>query len=234
MRLFLTFLLLSFILTNCPTEDDTDIVEMTATVTPEKAGDVNPKKGAYIVGKEITVVTEAVDDRWEFTGWEGDTTASVDSLTFTIVRDMDLIATYEVPSSAFANRITVSDGLNSRDVVFGMHEDATSGFDSGIDKELPHRPPEDSFYRRFNIPDYGLKEDFRSISAEQTIWELEVSPEGERTITLEWDFSSSEHIGTLMLTDDPENPSVEIDMKSETSHQFSEGSVQTVFIISDR
>lgn len=234
MRLFLTFLLLSIILTNCPTEDDTDIVEMTATVTPEEAGDVNPKKGAYIVGKEITVVTEAGDDRWEFTGWEGDTTASDDSLTFTIVRDMELIATYEVPSRAFANRITVTDGLNSRDLVFGMHEDATAGFDSGIDKELPHRPPEGSFYRRFNIPDYGLKEDFRSISIEQTIWELEVSPEGERTISLEWDFSSSDHYGTLTLTDDPENPSVEIDMKSETSYQFSEGSVQKVYIISNR
>lgn len=233
MKLFLTFLLLSFMLTNCPTEDDTDIVDMTATVSPEEAGDVNPKQGSYIAGSEITIETEAVDDRWEFTGWEGDTTASDDSLTFTIVRDMDLIATYEIPSEAFDNSITVTDGLNSKEVVFGMHEDATAGFDSGIDKELPPRPPEGAFYRRFNIPDYGLKADFRAVRGEKTIWELEVAPEGDRSISLEWDFSNTNHLGTLTLTDDLENPTTEIDMKSETSYEASESSDTRLYIISD-
>lgn len=232
MKLFLTFLLLSFMLTNCPTEEDTNIVDMTAIVSPEEAGEVNPKQGSYIAGSEITIETEAVDDRWEFAGWEGDTTASDDSLAFTIVQDMNLIATYEIPFEAFKNSIIVTDGLNRKEVVFGMHEDATAGFDSGIDKDLPPRPPEDSFYRRFNIPDYGLKEDFRAISNDETIWELEVSPEGDRSISLEWDFSNTEHRGTLTLTDDLENPTTEIDMKTETSYEASKEPVTRLYIIS--
>lgn len=379
MRLLLISLLLSFLFTNCPTEGGTDMVNMNASVNPEEAGTVNPPQGTYITGKQITVVTEASDDRWQFTGWSGDTTASADSLTFNITSDMELIANYEIPSDeqpilmtstnpgeagtvnpeggtfelgasvdvealpnmgwnfvewsgdtsatanplnltmnkdynlvanfekevyslattvnpssggsvepsggdyefgvsvdveaiaasgwkftnwsgdttvstnpltvtfdkdysltanfkelskSFTNRITVTDGANSKDVIFGMKSGATAGFDSNIDVELPPRPPKGNFYRRFNIPDYGLKEDFRAIREQQTIWELEVAPETGRTITLNWDFSNTNHVGSLTLTDNPDNPSFEIDMKSQTSYNLSSESPQILYIIS--
>lgn len=307
MRLLLISLLLSFMLTNCPTQGDTDVVKMNASVNPADAGVVNPPQGTYLSGRQITVETEASDERWQFTGWSGDTTASDDSLTFKITHDMQLVANYEIPtderpilvtsampseggtvqpdsssyelgasvdvqatansgwtftqwsgdttassnplsltmnkdyrltahfkelSKAFSDTITVTDGVNSKDVIFGMKADATAGFDSGLDVDLPPRPPSGNFYRRFNIPDYGLKEDYRAIREQETIWELEVAPESGRTITLNWDFSNTNQVGTLTLTDDPNNPSFEIDMKSQTSYSLSSQSAATVYIIS--
>jgi uncharacterized repeat protein (TIGR02543 family) len=223
-------------LTNCPSETDTELVDMTAIVSPEEAGTVNPPEGTYFSGREITVEAISADSHWVFTGWTGDTTASDDSLTFHITRNMNLIANYEIPKEdlgqAFTNLITVTDGVNTKDVLFGMKEGATSGYDSGIDQDLPPRPLEGSFYRRFNIPDYGLKEDYRAISGQETIWELEVSPETGRTITLNWDFSNTNHVGSLMLTDDLENPSFEIDMKEQNSHSLSTEIASVVYIIS--
>lgn len=309
MRLLLISMLLSFVLTNCPTEEDTDLVEMQATVTPEEAGEVNPPEGTYILGREINVVTTPASDRWEFTGWSGDTTAQDDSLTFAITEDMTLVANYEIPSDAeatliatsqpeeggtvdpdsstyefgstaeveaipnegwkfdswsgdttasnnpltitmesdydlvanfiqepqsFSNQITVSDGVNSKDLVFGMHPDATAGFDDGIDAELPNvAPPDGAFYRRFNIPDYALSEDYRAVQDEQTVWEMEFSPDEGQSITLSWDFSESNHVGSLTLTDDPEEPTFETDMKDATSYDVSDSSVNILYIVSN-
>lgn len=234
MRLLLISMLLSFVLTNCPTEEDTDLVEMQASVNPEEAGEVNPPQGTYIVDREITVTTSPSDSQWQFTGWSGDTTGQEDSLTFAIDRDMDLVANYEIPAESFSNQVTVSDGINSRNLVFGMHPDATAGFDNGIDMELPNvRPPDGAFYRRFNIPDYALREDFRAVQEGQTVWELEFAPDEGQSITINWDFSETAHIGTLTLTDDPENPTFELDMKSNSSYDVTDTSVNTLYIVSN-
>ena len=233
MRLLLTFLLLSFILTNCPT-DTTESVDMTASVSPEEAGIVNPPQGTYLNGKEISVVTEPSSGEWEFTGWTGDTTASDDSLTFTITRDMDLVANYETSSNAssFTNQLSVTDGDDTVDRFFGMQSGATAGFDDNIDRELPPPPP-DGFHAHFNIPDTSLAEDYRAISESRTVWELDFQPDAGQTITLNWDFSNTEHLGSLTLTDDLQNPSIQIDMKSQNSYQVSDTSVQILYIISN-
>lgn len=234
MRILLISMLLSFVLTNCPTQEDTDLVEMQAAVNPEEAGEVNPPIGTYISGREITVVTIPANEQWEFTGWTGDTTAQEDSLTFEITENMELTANYEVPAQAFSNQITVTDGNNSKELVFGMHSDATAGFDDGIDAELPQiTPPEGAFYRRFNIPDYALRDDYRAIQAQQTVWEMEFAPDEGQTVTLSWDFSESAHIGSLTLTDDPEESTFEIDMKEESSYSVSETSTTILYIVSN-
>lgn len=234
MRLLLISMLLSFILTNCPTRENSDFVEMQASVNPEVAGEVNPPVGTYMAGKEITIVTSPADSQWQFVGWSGDTTASNDSLSFAITRDMDLTANYRVPVKAFSNRVTVSDSTNSKTLTFGMHPDATAGFDSGIDAELPNiQPPQGSFYRRFNIPDYALSEDYREITKEQTIWEMEFAPDEGENITLNWDFSGTAHVGSLVLTDDPTNPTFELDMKANNSYEVTDTSINLLYIISN-
>ncbi|MDZ7681183.1 MAG: hypothetical protein U5J63_05560 [Fodinibius sp.] len=71
------------------------------------------------------------------------------------------------------------------------------------------------------------------MSDQRTVWELEFAPEGDRTISLSWDFSASKHVGRLVLTDDPDNPSFEIDMKSETSYEVTDQSVNRLYVISE-
>jgi uncharacterized repeat protein (TIGR02543 family) len=232
MRLLLISFLLSFMLTNCPTVEDTDIVEMQATVNPEEAGEVNPPTGSYITGKEIIITTSPAGSQWQFTGWTGDTTAQEDSLTFAITRNMNLVANYELPK-AFSEQITLADGINSKTLTFGMHPDATAGFDSNIDTELPNMAPPGGFYRRFNIPDYALSEDFRAVQAQQTVWEMEFSSQEGQNITLSWDLSGTAHVGTLVLTDDPQNPAFELDMKTNNSYEVTDTSINTLYIISN-
>lgn len=308
MRLLLISFLLSFMLTNCPTVEDTDIVEVQATVNPEEAGEVNPPTGSYITGKEIIITTSPAGSQWQFTGWTGDTTAQEDSLTFAITRNMNLVANYEIPEDAqyqlvtgavpeaggiiepasgmfdsgvtlevsaipqdgwefvewsgdtsftgnplqvtmnrdynltahfnelpkaFSEQITVADGINSKTLTFGMHPDATAGFDSNIDTELPNMAPPGGFYRRFNIPDFALSEDFRAIQAQQTVWEMEFSSQEGQNITLSWDLSGTAHVGTLVLTDDPQNPAFELDMKTNNSYEVTDTSINTLYIISN-
>lgn len=234
MRLLLISTVLSLLLTNCPTKGETQMVDMKATVNPKEAGSVNPPEGTYFAGKVITVEAIASDERWQFTGWSGDTTASGDSLTFKIRRDMNLVANYEILSveKEFTNQITVSDGVNSMDLFFGMHENATSGFDAGIDRDLPPPPPSGSFYAQFNIPDYRLAEDYRAVRDQETIWELVFAPASGNLVSLSWDFSQTLQVGMLTLTDDPENPTFEIDMKSESSYQVDDQQLQKLYIVS--
>ena len=61
---------------------------------------------------------------------------------------------------------------------------------------------------------------------------LEFAPEEGNSLTLEWDFSEISHVGSLTLVDDPENPSLELDMKSNTSHSVS-SSTSVLYIVSN-
>jgi|GEM_PF-573185 len=208
-----------------------EMYTLATDVSPSSGGTVSPSSQQYEFGTSVNVEATA-SSGWEFTSWSGDTTVSANPITVTVDKDYSLTANFRELSQAFTNRITVTDGASSKDVVFGMKSNATAGFDNGIDVELPPRPPSGNFYRRFNIPDYGLKEDYRAIREQETVWELEVAPEAGRTITLNWDFSGTNHVGTLTLTDDPDNPSFEIDMKSQTSYNLSNESATTLYIIS--
>lgn len=71
---------------------------------------------------------------------------------------------------------------------------------------------------------------------EETVqWNVEFKPEeGQGPITLTWDFSNTGHVGMLVLTNDPSNLSFEVDrMKSQSSYEVSDSSVQTFYIISN-
>lgn len=238
MRLLLISVLLSFILTNCPIEKglniDGDLVNMTAKVKPAGIGTANPPVGTYSVGKKIKVEAVSHDDRYVFSGWTGDTTASENPLVFKISRDMNLVANYKIPVQAFSNRITVTDSMNTPMLLtFGMDSNATAGFDNGLDEELPPPPPDGSFYAQFNIPDFALSKDYRAVRTQKTVWELEAAPQSGQNLTLSWDFSNSEQFGSLTLVDDPDNPTFQIDMKSDTLYHTTAGGTTTLYIISN-
>jgi len=52
-------------------------------------------------------------------------------------------------------------------------------------------------------------------------------------VTLNWDFSSSNHAGSLTLVDDIDNPSIEVDMSAQNSYQVTDDSVDELYIIQE-
>lgn len=192
---------------------------LSVSVDPTEGGNVDPAEGSFDFGTSVDVEATAAEG-WEFVEWSGDTSSTSNPLALTMEKSYNLTANFKRSSTEFTNQITVTDGPNSMDLTFGMDTEATAGFDDGLDRDLPPPPPAGSFYAQFNIPDYALAEDYRPVSDEAT-WTLEFEPESdpeeERTITINWDFSDTNHVGDLTLTA-PNNSSFEdIDMKSNTS-----------------
>ncbi len=209
---------------------------LTTSVTPEGAGSVSPSSGEFQIDTEVEVEATA-SDGYYFQEWTGDISSTENPLVFTIESDTEITAVFEegMAQQAFTHQVSVSDGVNPpANVYFGMNSDATAGFDSGLDRDLPPPPPGNGFDARFSIPDYGLAEDYRPIRDEETQWTMQIQSADTNDVTLSWDFSNSNHVGSLTLSDDPENPSFEVDMKSETSHQVTGTTQTTLYIISER
>lgn len=205
--------------------------ELTVDVDPSEGGSVDPESGTFEEGEEVEVTASAADG-WSFAGWSGDISSDNNPLTFTMEDDTELTATFEEDAKAYSGAIEVDDGTESETVTFGMNQNATDGFDSGLDEEAPPAPPGDAFFAHFAIDGYNLYKDFRPVTKDQTVWELQFDT-GEDSITLSWNLDSSDYTGTLTLVDDPDNPSTTIDMDSESSYEITDSSVTTLYIIQE-
>ncbi|WP_138429976.1 InlB B-repeat-containing protein [Fodinibius saliphilus] len=238
MRLFALLVIFSLLSISCTDGGlgyNDPLFDMKSSVTPPGAGEVNPPFGTYAEGRSITV--EAVDlqpsDTLHFLNWTGDTTATDNPLTFEITRDMNLTANFGVPDYIF--RLLVTDGVNPEmDLVLGMEEGATDGFDEGIDRDLPPPPPDNGFDARFSIPNYGLAEDYRSFDKDTLSWTLDIQSEQANDVTLKWNYSDKTYFNTIQLTDSPNEPSFIVDMKTERSYIISGATKTTLYIIGER
>lgn len=203
-------------------DGDDEPIEYSLSVStdPSNGGSVDPSEGTYEDGTEVTVEATA-SNGWSFTGWTGDIESSDNPLTFEITSDTEMTANFEEQARAYRNQLEVTDGTNAEMLTFGMDENATSDFDEGMDDEAPPAPPNGSFYGHFVIEGYNLFVDYRPVTDEQIMWELHFGGEGDAAVTLSWDFDSSSYLGTLTLVDDPDNPSIEVDMGSESSYEAS-------------
>lgn len=205
--------------------------ELTVNASPAEGGSVDPTGGTYQEGTEVEV-SATPNKHWTFVGWTGDINSTTNPETATINSNTDITANFEQTARPFLDSVQVADSQNSNYLYFGMKEGASSGFDDS-DRDAPPRPPQGSFYAELLIENYSLFRDMRPISSSQVVWELAFAPEeGQGPITIRWEFAETQHIGELRLVDDPQNPSIDIDMKSQTSHEVS-SSVNTLYIISN-
>ncbi|NGP88933.1 InlB B-repeat-containing protein [Fodinibius halophilus] len=238
MRFFALLFILAFLAASCSDGGlgyNDPLYDMKSSVNPQGEGEVNPPFGTYVEGKTITI--EAVDiqpaDTMQFLNWTGDTTATDNPLTFEISRDMNLVANYGVPDYIF--RLLVADGVNPRmDLVFGMEEGATDGFDEGVDRELPPSPPDNGFDARLSIPSYGLAEDYRSFDKDSLGWQLDMQSELANDVTLKWDYSDKTYFNRIRLTDSPNESTFTVDMKTNSFYTVTEDTKTTLYIIGIR
>ena len=212
-----------------------DFTLMTSVI-PEGAGSVSPSSGEFPIDTQLQVQATGTEG-YVFQEWTGDINSTDNPLVFNIESDTEITAVFQEGESqqSFEHQISLSDGVNPAVTLsFGMKSEATSGFDSGINRDLPPPPPGSGFDARFSIPDYGLAEDYRAVRNQETEWTMQIQSVDTNNVTLSWDFSGTSHIGSLTLVDDPQNPSLEVDMKSENTHQVTGTTQSTLYIISDR
>lgn len=210
---------------------DGETVTLTASADPSDAGSVDPDSAEFDPGTEIAVQASA-NDGWLFDSWSGDTSATDNPLVFVIEENTSLTANFREAQEAFRDSITVADGTNDITLDFGMAQSATDGYDDGLDVEAPPKPPEGAFFGHFVITDYNLVTDMRGVTTtSEEVWELNFAPEEGNTITLSWDINESNIKESLTLMDDPDNPSVEINMLEDNSYQVSDTSVNTLYIV---
>ncbi|MDZ7682612.1 MAG: hypothetical protein U5J63_13105 [Fodinibius sp.] len=197
------------------------------------AASVDPAGGTYKHGVEEVTVEAMASEGWEFTGWSGDSSSAENPLTITITSNTELTANFTQVAQSYSNTIEVTNGSYTETLTFGMESAATAGFDNNIDEEAPPQPPQGSFYANFKIDGYNLFQDFRAIQKEQTVWEINFGMGERNSVTLSWNFKQSDYTGDLRLVDDVENPSVDIDMGDESSHEITDSSVNELFIIQE-
>lgn len=209
------------------------VYSFTSSVEPPTGGIVEPSEGNYEWGTELSVAATP-NEGFRFLEWHGDTSSTSNPLNLLMNSDKVLTAVFDKIARPFTNRISVNGGVDTTTITFGMHAKATAGFDQGIDRDLPPPPPSGEFDARFTIPDYGLAEDYRAVREQQTLWTMRLQSAEKDTVSLSWDFSNSAHLGSLILTNNPDNPSFEINMKNRTSYQISGTTKTVLYIISER
>lgn len=215
-------------------DGDPTTYELTVSASPSEGGSVDPENGTFDEDETVEVTATSADG-WSFSTWSGDIESEENPLSFDISSDTDLTANFVEDSQATAYdiEIEISDGTNSEVLTFGMDPEGTDGFDEGLDSEAPPEPPSGSFFGNFVIDGYNLFADYRPVTSDRTVWEFYFDRAEENSLQLSWDISGAEYYGSLTLVDDPDDPSLEIDMESETSHEITNNAVNTMFIIQE-
>jgi len=198
-------------------DDPPTTYTLSVNVDPSGSGTVDPSSGTFEEGTSVTVEASA-NEGWEFGQWTGDMQSTDNPLTFTINQNTTLTANFADISSDYSVELTVRDSLDSIDLVFGQAEQATGGFDSGMDQEAPPPPPPGAFYAYFNGTERRYYKDFRNTNSKEENWNLQFAVGSGDSLSLAWSITQSKMDGTLTLTDT--GNTFEVDMNSISSYAF--------------
>lgn len=97
--------------------------------------------------------------------------------------------------------ITISDGVNTGEVVIGVHPDGSDDFDPGLDLLSPPPPPSGVFDARLRVNFVDLVKDIRESTTAEKEFCLLYQAQTGRTITLIWDPALAASLGSMVLTD---------------------------------
>lgn len=205
---------------------------LSVSTNPSDGGTVEPSSGTYEEGNQVTVEATA-SNGWQFIDWTGDRTSEENPLAFTISENIDLTANFEDRRSMYRMEIRVIDANDTLKLGFGQLENATEGFDTGIDKEAPPPPPEGALNAYFEINDLKLFQDFKNSATQQAQWTLKYQIGSGQEVSLEWELTDDTQTpGTLTLTDG--NSSFEVNMFEESSTAISNTTLGSLIISYNR
>ena len=234
---FLIFLLTS---TGCKEtvdpdpEDPIPIYDLTVNISPDNsAGTVTPPKGTYYPNEQLNLTATSAEG-WRFINWTGEGISSTENpINIRINSDITITANFLQIAENFIIGIPVTDGEHFEKVtlISGGNGNPDAGLDQD-DRESPPLAPPDAFFVGSVVDNMNLFTDSRP-TANRIVWEIRLSREAGRSMALEnWDISDQLE-GNLMLVNDPDasNPSIEVDMQSESSYTVSDSSIQTLYVV---
>ncbi len=97
--------------------------------------------------------------------------------------------------------ITVSDGVDSKQMAIGVHPDGSEDFDPGLDLLAPPPPPSGTFDARLRINFQDFLTDIRENTMAEKGFCLLYQTAPGRTITLSWDPAFAASLGSFVITD---------------------------------
>jgi hypothetical protein len=236
MRRFLTviisFAFLVLTLSMCGPEPNLTY-ELEVNITPDdNAGSVSPIRGVYDENESVELVATPADD-WRFDRWSGDISSTENPYRLTMDGDKNLIANFVSIVEEFKVSIPITDGEYSKTVtlISGGNGNSQAGLDQS-DKESPPLAPPGAFFVGSLVGNLNLYTDSRP-AASRIVWELQLSRETGRSMTLDNWTVSEELDGSLMLVNDPDvsNPSIDVDIQSESGFTVSDPSIQTLYVV---
>ncbi|GAB4372591.1 MAG: hypothetical protein Kow0042_15990 [Calditrichia bacterium] len=102
--------------------------------------------------------------------------------------------------------LTVTDGLNTLDLVIGIHPNGTIGYDPGLDIYAPPPPPPGAFDARLVTPppdEENFLKDIRSDVIEEKMFRMKyAAAAGQGPIEISWDPAYLATLGTFFIVDD--------------------------------
>ncbi|WP_148898698.1 InlB B-repeat-containing protein [Fodinibius salinus] len=206
-------------------------VRLLVTENPSEGGSVDPARGTFDVGEEVTVKADA-NDGYGFGEWTGDQQSQDNPLTFTINEQTNLTANFVQTGPRYSMVITAGDGTETiNDLETGQSYDATASFDENLDKDAPPSPPQGAFDARFVTQSDNLRKDYRSSTVQQVDWTLKYQLSSGQDLNLSWNLSVQDQSldgDDLILTD--QSGSFEKDMTNSSSYTVSGASSGTLII----
>lgn len=236
-KLIVSSVLLLLILSTCDITGggggggETEQFNLSVTINPINSGSVTPNNSDYDSGTEV-VLTATSEDGWIFVNWSGAISSIDNPLRITMNSDKDITATFLRIAEVFALDIPISDGEHSQIVTLVSDDDDVEEGHDPEDLESPPIAPPGAFFVGSVMNNMNLYKDARP-AASRIVWEIRLNRKNGRSITLdEWSLSKDLE-GTLMLVDDPDDttPNVEINMETRTTYTVSDPSIQTIYVV---
>jgi hypothetical protein len=151
------------------------------------------------------------------------TTAGV-HLYETVIKEND--------TSLFAMNLRVADQSdNNRTLKVGIHNSATSGFDTGLDQFAPPPPPDGAFDARVIRGDDSYFTDFQPPNTSITEWQVRFRPaSGAAPITLSWNPEELPVQGVFRLRDNINGTFIDKDMRIHDQVTVSDAFITEIII----
>lgn len=243
MRKFITvllsFLFIGLILSTCDTVDPeppTPTYELVVNVSPDNnAGSVTPENGTYNENEKVTLRATATEG-WQFENWSGSGISSTENphkVTMNSNRTITASFSRIGESETFIADMDISDGdyTKSLKLVSDDNGSAQPSLDQN-DVEGPPIAPPGAFFVGSVVDNMNLYKDVRP-TADKIVWTVRLYRESDKTVTLD-NFSVSKELnGSLMLVDDPDDatPNIEINMQSSSGYSITDPSIQYLYVV---